>query len=1100
MKFRVFPTSRALGIALFVAVASNADRLYAQTTWDGGGGTDTNWGAVANWDNDTSPAFDGTDSLSVTAGFGGNTAMTLGADRSIGRITFGGGATAISLSGNTLRLNSTATSAGAGTALWNANTADNVTATVHSNILLSSGAAGSYTGYFRENANSSGGTRFNGTITQGAGENWTLRFSRSGARGQFFLNNAANSISGIRNDGADVYSQVAGAFGGAALTLAGGFTGTRSTDHYTTAVNNDITVSAASTWVSHVQTRLTGTLTQGNQILNYGNGAAPSGSTLTRLEYSSVSGTGTTNLQAGGFAVSSMSQFASGTLNLGNGTSGGTASVILSGSSGNGVPTWSDFSSGRTFNQSGGAGSWRINVSAGQSDNVFNAGGFAARGADLVIPASGGGLSSATFTRNFVLGSAATLDGARYADHAVKIETAIDYGSLASPANRYFGAAWNVGAGKTLTQLTLAGPVHELAGAITGSNVIIYPVGLQDQATPGNSTTEFGIIRISNSANSLTGSSRWIIGGQRTSFTTMGGAVVPAPANMGDKASAALVFTSDAAFGGAAEVQVSAVDSSGSRNTGTLLFEDVNGSGSTTFSRAVNLLTSRIDVGGAAIGSYGGDVVYNGALTFGSGTLALGNAFMLHAQAGSTFTLNGGATFTNNSLGATTFNKTGGGTMAIDALAVGGTQTANSWNVRAGTLLANTTVAGDVTVSSGATLGGSGNLSGNVTTASGGNAIIAPGTSLGKLTCDAALNASNGGIFKMELGANTTPGTTYDQVAIGGTFTGSSAAGGLKFEFTASPGLTAGVPYTVLTFVGSSGLSYSDLAVTVLPAGFVLDTAFGADGWQINSDSVQVQFSSTGSDITPPSWVLTWPKADTATTSGFTVRARTDENGTAYYVVVVNGAPAPSAAEVKAGTAAGGGAALKNGSFPLAANFENTAPVTGLSANTPYDLYIVAEDAVPNLQTAAQLVDISTISHYTDWANGFPGFTNQGPTQDHDSDGLDNLVEFVLGGNPTLSDSPPVRPVAEDMGTSFKVTFKRSDSSELQPVTVTVQISDDLMTWNPANDVTIGDIDGSGPNGVTYTVVENGSAPDSITVIIPKGAAPKKFARVVATE
>jgi hypothetical protein len=744
----------------------------AQTTWDGGGLTDTNWGTAANWDNNTLPAFNGTDSLTVTTGFGANTAMTLGADRSIGRLTFGGGATAVSLSGNTLRLNSTTTTAAAGTALWNANTSDNVTATVNSNLLLQSGSAGSYTGHFRENINSNGGTRFNGTITQGAGENWTLRFSRSGARGQFFLNNAANSIFAIRNDGADVYSEVAGAFGGAALTLAGGFTGTRATDHYTTPVSNNITVSAASTWDSRVQTRLTGSLSQGTQTLSYGSNASPSGSSLTRLEYSAVSGTGATNIQAGGLSVSAMSQFASGTLSLGNGTSGSTAALILSGASGNNVPTWSDFSTARTFNQAGGAGTWRINVNAGQSDNVFNAGGFAARGADLVIPATGGGLTSATFTRNFALGSAATLNGSRYANHAVKIETAIDYGVLASPANRYFGAAWNIGTGKTLTNLTLTGPVHELAGAITGTNVIVYPMGYQDQAAPLSGTSEFGIIRISNSSNALAGTSRWIIGGQRSAFTSMGGGAIPAAANMGDKSSVALVFTSDAAFGGAAEVQVSAQPSSGSRTTGTLLFEDVNGSGTTTFNRAVNLMTIGADVGGAAIGSYGGDVIYTGTSTFGSGASTAANSFMLHAQAGSTFTLDSTATFTNNSLGTgpTTFNKTGGGTMNINALSVGGTQTANSWNVRAGTLNVNTTLAAPVIVSSGATLGGNGTV-GATTVNNGGT--LAPGNATGLLTVSSTLALNSLAISEFEIdGASRGLGLNgYDAVDVAGALT-----------------------------------------------------------------------------------------------------------------------------------------------------------------------------------------------------------------------------------------------------------------------------------------------------------------------------------------
>ena len=64
-----------------------------------------------------------------------------------------------------------------------------------------------------------------------------------------------------------------------------------------------------------------------------------------------------------------------------------------------------------------------------------------------------------------------------------------------------------------------------------------------------------------------------------------------------------------------------------------------------------------------------------------------------------------------------------------------------------------------------------------------------------------------------------------------------------------------------------------------------------------------------------------------------------------------------------------------------------------------------------------------------------------------------------------------------------------------------MQVSNDLVTWNPADDISIGaGPNGTGPNSVTYTVAENGGAPDTIIVTIPKGAATKKFARVVATQ
>ena len=140
-------------------------------------------------------------------------------------------------------------------------------------------------------------------------------------------------------------------------------------------------------------------------------------------------------------------------------------------------------------------------------------------------------------------------------------------------------------------------------------------------------------------------------------------------------------------------------------------------------------------------------------------------------------------------------------------------------------------------------------------------------------------------------------------------------------------------------------------------------------------------------------------------------------------------------------------------------------------------------------------------SAYDSWASGsFANpFTNTAQEVDFDNDGLNNLLEFVLGGDPTINDNPSVRPAVASSGTDMVVTFARSDESELQPVAVKVQVSADLVTWNPADDIAIGAIDGTGPNGVTYTVAENGGAPDTIMVTIPKGVATKKFARVVAT-
>jgi len=73
-----------------------------------------------------------------------------------------------------------------------------------------------------------------------------------------------------------------------------------------------------------------------------------------------------------------------------------------------------------------------------------------------------------------------------------------------------------------------------------------------------------------------------------------------------------------------------------------------------------------------------------------------------------------------------------------------------------------------------------------------------------------------------------------------------------------------------------------------------------------------------------------------------------------------DGAPAPTSAEVRAGTASGGGAALQSGSINLTANTESTATISGLEASTNYDTYVVAENTVPNLQETPTLMEVNT--------------------------------------------------------------------------------------------------------------------------------------------
>jgi autotransporter-associated beta strand protein len=139
---------------------------------------------------------------------------------------------------------------------------------------------------------------------------------------------------------------------------------------------------------------------------------------------------------------------------------------------------------------------------------------------------------------------------------------------------------------------------------------------------------------------------------------------------------------------------------------------------------------------------------------------------------------------------------------------------------------------------------------------------------------------------------------------------------------------------------------------------------------------------------------------------------------------------------------------------------------------------------------------------YDTWAAGpFANpFTNTAPGVDFDNDGLSNLLEFVLGGDPTISQAG-IAPSVSTSGTDLVVTFKRSDASELAPaVTVKVELSTDLTFSTPAQDIVIGPASDPGPiapSGASYTVSNSGGV-DNISVTIPQGSDPKKFARLRA--
>lgn len=137
---------------------------------------------------------------------------------------------------------------------------------------------------------------------------------------------------------------------------------------------------------------------------------------------------------------------------------------------------------------------------------------------------------------------------------------------------------------------------------------------------------------------------------------------------------------------------------------------------------------------------------------------------------------------------------------------------------------------------------------------------------------------------------------------------------------------------------------------------------------------------------------------------------------------------------------------------------------------------------------------------YDSWASS-KGLTasNNGQALDPDKDGVSNLLEFYLDGNPLASDGS-ILPQVSVTPTHLVITLKRRDDAEAQLGTELAQWGLNLTAWN---DVVLG-ATSSGPNanGVTVQVTENGAAPDTIVVSIPRtlSVGGKLFGRVKVAE
>jgi autotransporter-associated beta strand protein len=149
--------------------------------------------------------------------------------------------------------------------------------------------------------------------------------------------------------------------------------------------------------------------------------------------------------------------------------------------------------------------------------------------------------------------------------------------------------------------------------------------------------------------------------------------------------------------------------------------------------------------------------------------------------------------------------------------------------------------------------------------------------------------------------------------------------------------------------------------------------------------------------------------------------------------------------------------------------------------------------------TGQLTLGVSALSGFASWIDGFGlALADQDPSDDPDNDGIDNLVEFVLNGNPNLSDNS-ILPALNVTATDFEFTYQRRDDSVSPETIQSFQWGTNLLDW-PGNILVPAT---SGTVGVATITVSAGvpddATTDTVKISVPKseaGSSGKLFGRL----
>ncbi len=333
--------------------------------------------------------------------------------------------------------------------------------------------------------------------------------------------------------------------------------------------------------------------------------------------------------------------------------------------------------------------------------------------------------------------------------------------------------------------------------------------------------------------------------------------------------------------------------------------------------------------------------------------------------------------------------------------------------------------------------------------------------------------------------SGTTFGVTLDQSGVSGLlkFTSNFTATGAGSKALTLQGSTAATGEIAGAIVNNSATNVTSL----VKEGSGTWTLSGINAFtgatQINGGTLQL--AATGSIATSPTIRIgAGAKLQTTAQASFAL------SGAQPVTIVVDGAGSGSAGMIEASGLAIGSAVVNftvNGTLDDAAyviaSYTSKTGSAFASVTAPSGYTI---DYSYNGGTQIALVK----SGYAAWLAGYPDLADKTEGGDSDSDGMKNVLEYVLNGNPGVSD-PIILPTIDATGSNFVFQFTRRTESADDTIQV-FEYSTNLSGWTPVN------ITGTPGAGVSFGTPSGGL--QTVTVSIPKNGEVKMFGQLKVTK